>query len=103
MFIDVGAAEVVFLEDVGIEASYAICDYIKGAEIQALRKKKNTSNMFILEVKLNYQGISGRYAIEFSSQDSEGLTIAVMDCAKITESERKNSEGEIKDDSSSSS
>lgn len=103
MYIDIGGTEIVLLEDVGIEASYGICDYVRGAEVQALRKKKGTANTFLMEVKMGYPGINGKYGIEFSSQDSEGVLIAIMDCAKITENERKTSEGDIKDSSSSES
>ena len=72
MFVDstAGKAEIVFLEDVGLEASFMTCDYVKGAEIMTLRKKKNTTSQFLLELRLSYKGISGKYAIEFSAQDS---------------------------------
>lgn len=38
----------------------------------------------MLEIKLNYPGIVGKYALEFSSQDSESVLIGIMDCAKIS-------------------
>lgn len=83
----------VFLEDFGIENSYRICDFVQGSQIQTLRKKKNTSNHFILEVKLNYEGMTGKYIIEFYSQDQEAILIAVMDCSRVNENDRKMTDG----------
>ena len=61
------------------------CDYVKGAEILSLRKKKNVSNSFLLEVRLEYTGITGKYVIEFNAQDNENVLISVMDCARVGE------------------
>jgi hypothetical protein len=47
----------------------------------------------MMEIKFNYPGMNGRYGIEFSSQDSESILIGVLDCVKLTENERKTSEG----------
>lgn len=102
MYIDISEPQIIILEDVGMEAPISICDYIRGSEILSLRKKKNTSNQFILQTKLNYNTMSGKYAIEFFCQDYQALLIAIMDCAKVIQVGRKTSEGQIKKGESSS-
>lgn len=60
------------------------CDFIHGQQIQNLYRRKNTSNKFLLELKLNSPGLNGKYGIEFAAQDSEALIMAIMDCARIS-------------------
>lgn len=70
MYVDISAPEIIIFEDIGMESPISLVDYIRGSEIISLRKKKNTSNQFLLEVKLGYNAMQGKYGIEFLSQDS---------------------------------
>lgn len=48
---------------------YLTCDYVKGSDIYTLRKKKNMGNQYLLQVKLDFTAIKGRFGIQFTTQD----------------------------------
>lgn len=48
MYVDITTPEILIFEDIGMETTISLADYIRGSEIISLRKKKNTSNQFLL-------------------------------------------------------
>lgn len=63
IFIDSLASEVTFLESTQIESNFKTCDFMKGQEIHNIYKKRNSKNKYLLEAKLSYPHLSGKYVI----------------------------------------